>query len=200
MTGGALARLIRSAGERRPPEPVPGEHCDLCQEQVPDEHRHLYDTDGGEVLCACRACSLLFAGEEAAQGATGWCRGAASASRRSTRPAWACPSAWRSSCPPPTARSAAHYPSPRATRCGGGPGGLGRSRGGLPACASCAPTWRRCSSTRHGGRAALDRPVDDCHRVVAIVRREWRMSGGDRVWPAVEQFFAGLETSEPTTT
>jgi hypothetical protein len=36
-------------------------------------------------------------------------------------------------------------------------------------------------------------PVDDCYRMVAVVRREWRgLSGGGQVWPAVEQFFEEL--------
>ena len=36
-------------------------------------------------------------------------------------------------------------------------------------------------------------PVDDCYRMIAVVRREWRgLSGGGRIWPAVERFFEGL--------
>ncbi|WP_309147845.1 DUF5947 family protein [Streptomyces sp. NTH33] len=36
-------------------------------------------------------------------------------------------------------------------------------------------------------------PIDDCFRMVATVRREWRgLSGGGRVWPAVQEFFAEL--------
>jgi hypothetical protein len=36
-------------------------------------------------------------------------------------------------------------------------------------------------------------PVDDCFRMTALVRREWQgLSGGGRVWPAVEQFFGEL--------
>jgi hypothetical protein len=36
-------------------------------------------------------------------------------------------------------------------------------------------------------------PVEDCFRMVALVRREWRgLAGGGRVWPAVERFFTEL--------
>ncbi len=36
-------------------------------------------------------------------------------------------------------------------------------------------------------------PIDDCHRLVAVIRREWRgLSVGRRVSPAVEQFFTAL--------
>jgi hypothetical protein len=46
------------------------------------------------------------------------------------------------------------------------------------------------------GRGADERwivPIDDCYRLVALVRREWKgLSGGSRVWPAIEEFFAEL--------
>ncbi len=64
MTTGALARVIRSAADRRPDV----ERCDLCGANVPPEHRHLLDTSQEEVLCACRPCSLLFVKDEAAEG------------------------------------------------------------------------------------------------------------------------------------
>jgi hypothetical protein len=36
-------------------------------------------------------------------------------------------------------------------------------------------------------------PVDDCYRLVAIVRRHWRgMYGGDTVWEEIQRFFGGL--------
>ncbi|WP_236243727.1 DUF5947 family protein [Streptomyces sp. CC228A] len=203
MTGGALARLIRSAGEPAPPEPVPGEHCDLCQEQVPDEHRHLYDTDGGEVLCACRACSLLFAGEEAAQG-----RYRLVPQRRVRLPpvdttALGVPVGLAYFVPAADGTVTAHYPSPAgATRWEADPAAWAAVVADCPALRELRPDVEALLvNTAWGARRHWIVPVDDCHRVVAIVRREWRgMSGGDRVWPAVEQFFAGLETSEPTTT
>jgi hypothetical protein len=36
------------------------EHCDLCAELIPSEHRHLLEVGKRQVLCACRACSILF--------------------------------------------------------------------------------------------------------------------------------------------
>jgi hypothetical protein len=36
-------------------------------------------------------------------------------------------------------------------------------------------------------------PIDDCFALVTLVRKEWRgLSGGTRVWPEIERFFAGL--------
>jgi hypothetical protein len=37
-------------------------------------------------------------------------------------------------------------------------------------------------------------PIDDCYRLVAIVREHWRgLSGGTQVWPAIDAFFAALQ-------
>jgi hypothetical protein len=36
-------------------------------------------------------------------------------------------------------------------------------------------------------------PIDDCFALVTLVRREWRgLSGGTRVWPEIDRFFAAL--------
>jgi hypothetical protein len=63
-----LARLARSgaaapAAGSAPTPAVPGElpeRCELCGEPLPAEHRHLLDRRERRLLCACRACSLLF--------------------------------------------------------------------------------------------------------------------------------------------
>jgi hypothetical protein len=36
------------------------ESCDLCGEPIPAQHRHLLNLTSREMLCACRACSILF--------------------------------------------------------------------------------------------------------------------------------------------
>jgi hypothetical protein len=37
-------------------------------------------------------------------------------------------------------------------------------------------------------------PIDDCFRLNALIGREWTgMSGGSRLWPQVEAFFAALK-------
>ena len=60
----ALGRVIRRA---RRSGPV-GERCDLCAVDLPDQHRHLLDTDRREIKCVCQACSLLFQREAASDG------------------------------------------------------------------------------------------------------------------------------------
>ena len=36
------------------------EKCELCATAVPAEHGHIADIEGASLLCACRACYLLF--------------------------------------------------------------------------------------------------------------------------------------------
>ena len=51
-----LAR-IRSA--RTAPQPV-GERCEMCSEQIADEHQHVVNVEGRQLMCVCRGCYLLF--------------------------------------------------------------------------------------------------------------------------------------------
>ncbi len=44
------------------------EKCDLCATEVPAEHGHLADLDQSSLMCACRACYLLFTRTEAVRG------------------------------------------------------------------------------------------------------------------------------------
>jgi len=40
-------------------------------------------------------------------------------------------------------------------------------------------------------------PIDDCYRLVAVIRQEWRgLSGGGTVWPAIENFFTELHENQ----
>jgi Family of unknown function (DUF5947) len=70
----AAASAFTEAGQvtlpgQRGPQSEPGlagrqapaaEKCELCATEVPDEHGHIADLEGASLLCACRACYLLF--------------------------------------------------------------------------------------------------------------------------------------------
>ena len=64
--GNAAARpgraTARRAGRFR------AEKCELCATGIPAEHGHLADLDHASLLCACRACYLLFTQHEAVRG------------------------------------------------------------------------------------------------------------------------------------
>ena len=51
--------LARIAGNRRAPEPA-GERCEMCSESIADEHQHVVNVEGRQLMCVCRACYLLF--------------------------------------------------------------------------------------------------------------------------------------------
>ncbi|MEV5175426.1 DUF5947 family protein [Streptomyces flaveolus] len=187
---GALARVIRSAGERDGPE-----RCDLCAEAVPEEHRHLYAADREELLCACGACAVLFAGDGAGGG-----RYLLVPSRRvrlapvDTGPLGV-PVGLVFFVPRADGSVTAQGPSPAgAMRWEVEAGRWTQMCAACPPLATMAPEVEALLvNTVRGQDHHWIVPVDDCFRMVALVRREWRgLAGGGRVWPALERFFAEL--------
>ena len=53
-----LAALARSAPPQAPPDAAAA--CDMCAAPLPAAHRHLLDLETRALMCACRACALLF--------------------------------------------------------------------------------------------------------------------------------------------
>jgi hypothetical protein len=51
--------LTRIRSDRRAPEPA-GERCEMCSETIADEHQHVVNVAGRQLMCVCRACYLLF--------------------------------------------------------------------------------------------------------------------------------------------
>jgi hypothetical protein len=63
---GALMILdrIRQASTRLPDE----EQCEMCAVRIPADHQHVVNLESRGLLCACRACYLLFVERGAAGG------------------------------------------------------------------------------------------------------------------------------------
>ena len=59
MTGGAYDVLARVRANRTAPQPA-GERCEMCSESIADEHQHVVNVEGRQLMCVCRACYLLF--------------------------------------------------------------------------------------------------------------------------------------------
>jgi len=57
--GGAYEVLARIRAGRSAPQPA-GERCEMCAEPIADEHQHVVNLDGRQLMCVCRACYLLF--------------------------------------------------------------------------------------------------------------------------------------------
>jgi hypothetical protein len=51
--------LSRITTNRRAPQPA-GERCEMCSEAIADEHQHVVNVAGRQLLCVCRGCYLLF--------------------------------------------------------------------------------------------------------------------------------------------
>lgn len=56
--------LARITGDRPAPQPA-GERCEMCAEVIPDEHQHVVNVAGRQLMCVCRACYLLFTDRDA---------------------------------------------------------------------------------------------------------------------------------------
>jgi hypothetical protein len=191
MTG-ALGRVIRRAGHDHGPA---GERCDLCALDLPDQHRHLLDTERHEIRCVCRACALLFDREAASDG-----HYRLVPRRRLRLPevptaALGVPVGVAFFVPHADGTVDAHYPSPAgATRWDVDEAAWRDVVALCPPLAGMAPEVEALLLNTAGGHS--DRwlvPIDDCFRLVTLVRQEWKgLSGGTRVWTEIEKFFAAL--------
>ncbi|MBV8995810.1 MAG: hypothetical protein JO287_19385 [Pseudonocardiales bacterium] len=189
---GALERVIRRAATRQQESE---ERCELCSVPVPPGHRHLLDTERGEVLCCCQACSLLFDKEAASKG-----HYRLVPRQRVRLPAvptkdLGVPVGLAFFVPHADGRVIAHYPSPAwATQWEVDPQAWAEVVDGCPALRTLAADVQALLvNTARGEQHHWLVPIDDCFRLVAVVRGEWKgLSGGSRVWPEIERFFAEL--------
>lgn len=184
------------------PAPQPAlERCELCGNAVPDEHGHLFDREAGRLLCACRACALLFD-----HGAAGGTRYRLVPARRVVLDDLRLDdAAWRALGLPveiayfvrsgTEERVVAYYPSPA---------GAVESLLALDAWADIerenpvlrelVPDVEALLVNRAGSaREAWIVGIDACYRLVGIVRTHWRgLGGGPAVRTEIDAFFQAL--------
>ena len=183
------------------------ESCDLCNEPVPAEHRHLLDVSSREVICACRACSILFDKEAASEG-----RYRLIPDRHLFLEDFEMDDAqWEGLRIPvdmafffhsaPAGRVVAFYPSP-----------MGPTESLLK-----LSTWEELESRNpvieglerdveallvnrvKGAREHYLVPMDECYSLVGLIRMHWRgLSGGREVWDEIDRFFETLRKQSKT--
>ncbi len=51
--------ISRIRANRGAPQPA-GERCEMCAEPITDEHQHVVNVAGRQLMCTCRGCYLLF--------------------------------------------------------------------------------------------------------------------------------------------
>ena len=183
------------------------EHCDLCGEPIPPEHRHLLEISTREMKCACRPCSILFDKEAASEG-----RYRLVPDRRLFLEDFELSDAqWDSLRIPvdmafffystPAERVVVFYPSP-----------MGPTESLLKLSA-----WEELER-RNPVLEAMDRDVeallvnrvrgarehflvsiDECYSLVGLIRMRWKgLSGGREVWEEIGQFFEELRDRSKT--
>jgi hypothetical protein len=193
VTAGALARAVRRGSAASAARVV--ERCELCGVEVPERHRHLLDEERDDLLCTCRACTLLFDREAAG--------GRHFRLVPETRRRLSAVSPRELGVPVGLAYFVrdgdggveAHYPSPAgATRWEVDPATWQEAERRCPDLAGMAPrTQALLVNTARNRSEHWLVPIEDCYRLVALIRREWRgLSGGSTVWPEVDRFFAEL--------
>ena len=189
------------------PPGAANEQCDLCAAPVPPEHRHLVDLHDRRLLCACRACALLFD----SQAAGGGHLRLLPTRRRRLDGFVLDDAAWdRLRIPVDMAfffhstaaeRVSAFYPSP-----------AGPTESLLeleawrdlevanPVLADMEPDVEALLVSRaRDMREHWLVPIDDCYELVGLIRTRWRgFGGGEEVWAGIRSFFDDLSTRERT--
>lgn len=196
----SLRRFTQRTGQTAEAIPRP-EQCEFCSEPIPPQHRHLLEVSTRELKCACHACSILFDKETASLGKYRLIpnRRLHLADFQMSDIQWATLRLpvemvffFAST---PADRVVAFYPSPM------GPtesllkvGAWEALVASNPALKTMAPDVEALLINRtHGAREHFLVPVDDCYRLVGLLRRHWRgLSGGTEVWQAIEHFFEEL--------
>jgi hypothetical protein len=183
------------------------EQCDMCAATVPPGHRHLVDLDDRRLLCACRACALLFDSDAAGGGHLRLLP-----TRRRRLDAFVLDDLqwgrlripvdmaffFRST---PAERMLAFYPSPA------GPTeslleleAWAELEAANPVLAEIEPDVEALLVNRaQARREHWLVPIDDCYELVGIIRSRWRgFGGGEEVWAGIDAFFDDLSTRELT--
>jgi hypothetical protein len=184
----------------RKPQAPPAERCALCGLALHSGHSHLLEPATRGLVCSCEACAVLFTGRKEGR------------YRRIPRDIESLAGfrlsdeRWEELHLPinltffvrstEAERVLAFYPSP-----------AGAVESLLPLDAWQAlvdqnPVLRELEpdveallvNRVHGERAYYRAPIDECFKLVGLIRAHWRgLSGGTEVWQEVDQFFASLK-------
>jgi hypothetical protein len=165
------------------------ERCELCGAPIGADHRHLLEPEQRELQCACRACALLFD--------RGGRYRLVPTRRERLEGVGLTDEMWEELRLPvdiaffvrnDAGRVQAYYPSP-----------MGATESlltfDLDVLHTLEPDVEALLVDRHlGERRHWIVPIDDCFRLVGLIRTHWQgITGGRDVWAEIGRFFDGLE-------
>jgi hypothetical protein len=195
---GALKRFLATE-----PKPRPGEVCEMCRQPIAAEHSHVVNVESRSLMCACRACYLLFTQKGAAQG-----KYLAVPDRyRHLESFQLDPLQWEQLQIPvgiaffffnsANRKIAAFYPSPAgATESLLSLDAWDEIVAGNPVLIELAADVEALLVYRRRGHDRFDSfivPIDACYELTGKVRRYWKgFDGGEEVWREIDSFFATL--------
>ena len=193
---GSLRRLMRP---RSAAAAAVAERCEMCSAALGAEHPHLVEPSSRQMVCACEPCAILFSGESEKK------------YKRVPRRIRHLPdfrltdAQWDSLMIPiqlafffhstPDGRVLALYPSPA------GPtesllalDSWNEVVADNPVLREMEPDVEALLVNRVGGGGEYYLvPIDECYKLVGLIRAHWRgLSGGTEVWREIKQFYAGL--------
>jgi uncharacterized protein DUF5947 len=177
------------------------EHCELCGDPIPSDHRHMLDLRNRELLCACRACKILFD-----SGAAGGGHYRLVPDRRLHLRGFEMDDATWAELRIPVdmafffhhteaGRVVAYYPSPA------GPTESLLELNSWEELQRANPVLGELErdveallvNRSRGARQYFLVPIEDCYALVGLIRTRWRgLTGGREVWEEIESFFEGL--------
>jgi hypothetical protein len=188
----ALRGLVRT----RPP----AERCDLCGTGLPADHPHLIESASRRLVCSCGACAILLSGRPDAPYRRVPRRVQHLPDLRLTDAQWEglhVPINLAFFVPTTAAdRVVALYPSPAgATESFLTPEAWRELADSNPVLGELEPEVEALLVNRVGETREYYRvPIDECYKLVGLVRTHWRgLAGGAAVWDEIGRFFAGLK-------
>jgi hypothetical protein len=208
----SLRRFAQEESEKKAAEVAVREQatqevCELCGEVIPPEHRHLLNVSSREIMCSCRACSILFYEEAASEG-----RYRLIPDRHLFLEDFEMSDVqWESLRIPvdmafffysaPAERVVAFYPSPM------GPTESLLKLGAWEELEKANPVLKGMErdveallvNRARGAREHFLVPMDKCYSLVGLIRMHWRgFSGGQEVWEEIRRFFEELRERSKT--
>jgi Family of unknown function (DUF5947) len=192
-----IPSVLRQFTRRR----VTTERCELCSAELAPLHSHLLEPAKRQILCACESCALLFCGQLGAHYLRIPRRIRLLSNFQMTDMEWEALMIpinlaffYRDSASSPMI---AMYPSPA---------GATESLLSLESWEEIRAQNRPLQTMESDVEALLVNrvspspeyyvvPIDECFRLVGILRMHWKgLSGGTEVWKHVQQFFTDLQS------